>query len=306
MKQYLCMDIGGTAIKYGMLDENGNILSRNEIATPTDKDSFWDSLYGIVELQKKNCEQEDGQLAGIAVSLPGKVDSNRGYVYTGGCLEYLCETEFAKILQEETGIPVTVENDGVCAALAEMKFGSLQGCKDAIIVVFGTGIGGAIIENGVVRKGHNNSAAEFSFLIMGAGFYQEETLWASDNGDYHLRSLVSEYKKIPIEQLDGKKIFEMAGTGDEIVLEVLRCYTKIIARNLYNLQAILDVEKIAVGGGISEQPIFIELIKENLEEYQKCVNSPIVLPKIVKCRFGKDANLVGALVHLKETIIVSL
>ena len=113
-------------------------------------------------------------------------------------------------------------------------------------------------------------------------------------------STVSNVKNIPLDNLDGRVIFKMANAGDREVNIVIDNYTGLIARNLFNLQAILDVQKIAVGGGISSEPLFINGIKKNLKMYGEMADSSIPLPEIVKCKFGRDANMIGALVKLQE------
>lgn len=296
MKEYLCIDIGGTAIKYGIADEKARLINVNRIKTPDLLEAFWSCLIEIFEQAKTVVKQE---ISGIALSLPGKIDAQKGYVHTGGCVSYLHDCELAMQMERQFQVPVTIENDGICAAAAELYGGALKGCREAAAIVFGSGIGGALIIDGKIRKGIHLNTAEFSFIIMGAGFSQEETLWAADNGDYYLRQLAANVKQRPIEELDGSKIFDLADSGDQAILELLHCYTRLIARNIFNIQAILDLEKIAIGGGISVRPLFINLIKENLSNYMSCVNAPIAMPEIVACQYGQEANLIGALrLHL--------
>lgn len=296
MKKYLCLDIGGTSIKYCLADETARLSKTRRIKTPDLLDDFWKCLKEIFKEANAVVDQE---ISGIAVSLPGKIDAQKGYVYSGGCLAYLHDCALAMQMERQFQVPITIENDGVCAAAAELYDGALNGCREAAMLVFGSGIGGALIIDGKIRKGVHLNTAEFSFIIMGAGFYQEETLWSADNGDYHLRQLAANAKQQSAEQLDGGKIFDLAESGDQDILELLHCYTKLIARNIYNIQAILDVEKIAIGGGISVRPLFINMIKENLCNYMSCVDSPIAMPEIVACQYGQEANLIGALrLHL--------
>lgn len=304
MSKYLCIDIGGTAIKYGVLNDKYSVLSKGEINTPQYESEFLTCIEGIYNEQRnKNIE-----LNGIAISTTGKVNDN--IIITGGNVPYIASNSIGSTdtidshywiskLRQYSSLPVTVENDGICAALAELHSGVLKNCKDAITVVFGTGIAGGIILDGKVRRGFNNACGEFSFIIMGAGFYNDETLWSADIGDFHLRKLVSEIKNIQIEKLDGRKIFEMANSGDREVKIVIENYTRLIARNLFNLQAVLDVEKIAIGGGISSQKLFIDGIISGIQNYASMIDSPVEIPKIVRCKYTSDANLVGALVkHL--------
>lgn len=289
MKKYLCFDIGGTSIKYAVLNENYEFYSKGKVNTPLYLPEFLAAAEDIYTKEKNKHEE----ISAIAVSVPGKV--KYGHILEGGCVSYLKDFDLKKHFYDYCGLEVTIENDGICAALAELESGVLKNCKDAVLAVFGTGIAGAVIMDGKVRRGINNSCGEFSYIIMGAGFENEETLWSSDNGDYNLRYLVSEIKKLPMESLDGEKIFEMANKGDESVNIVIENYTRLIARNLYNLQAVLDVEKIALGGGISSQKLFIDGIKNAITEYSDMLGPAVAIPQIEACKYKGEANIVGAL-----------
>lgn len=289
----MSIDIGGTSIKYAVIDEKYKICTKDSVNTPPCREEFLQCMEKVyTELLKTYT------ISGITFSVPGRVDVSANRIQSAGCVQYLKDFALADYMREFTGVEVRIENDAVCAAMAELECGSLKGCKDALVIVFGTGIGAALIIDGKIRRGVHNACAELSFIIMGAGFYNEETLWSADNGDYYLRQLVSEIKHIPVEQVDGRKIFEMAEGGDEEVNIIIQNYTRLIARNIFNLQAVLDVEKIAIGGGISAQPLFVKGIREGIADYFSMVDSPVVMPDIAGCDFAGDANLVGALVNL--------
>lgn len=293
MSFYLTVDVGGTSIKYAIVDEKYNICKKDKTTTPPCIEDFLQCMENVyTEVSKKY------KIDGISFSVPGTVEASAGRIKSGGCVQYLKDFALVDYMHNLSSTKVCIENDAVCAAMAELECGSLNGCNDALVIVFGTGIGAAVIMNGKIRRGVHDACGELSFIIMGAGFYNEETLWSADNGDYYLRQLVSEMKHIPIEQLDGRKIFEMAENGDTEVDIIIKNYTRLISRNVFNLQAVLDVEKVAVGGGISAQPLFINGIKEGLDSYYSMVDSPIVLPEVVSCRYTGDANLIGAAVNL--------
>ena len=221
--KYLCIDIGGTAIKYGIFTDETECLMKNQITTPPYMQEFTACMEDICSTAQKKYDK----LCGVSVSVPGRVDKD-GTLMSGGNLIFLKDYNFTQFIQKITGLPTKVENDGICAAIAEHKAGALKGCHNAMAVIFGTGIAGGIIINDKIFRGSSGSAAELSFIVMGAGFFNEETLWAADNGDYMLRQLVGEVKHIPSAELDGRRIFEMADSGDEEVKIVIDNYTKII------------------------------------------------------------------------------
>ena len=142
MKKYLVIDAGGTAVKYALMNESAKILERGKFPTPGYVDhtleDFLQRLDVVVEKYQK-------QIEGIAVSMPGMLDSRKGYCVTGGMLAYFSEVPVVQLLEQRYKLPVTIENDGKCAALAEKWKGSLKDCRNGAVVVLGTGVGGGII-----------------------------------------------------------------------------------------------------------------------------------------------------------------
>lgn len=94
------------------------------------------------------------------MSLPGRMDSNKGYLYSGGMLQYNRGKNIVEILEKRCPVPITIENDGKCAALAEAWIGNLKDCDDGIVVILGTGIGGGIIKDKKLHKGKHFMAGE--------------------------------------------------------------------------------------------------------------------------------------------------
>ena len=145
MKNYLVFDAGGTFTKYALMDENAEILEKDKVPTPDyhtkTKEDYYAVLDSVVEKYRNRIE-------GIAISMPGMLDNRNGYCVTAGYLAYLAGSTVGTELSQRYGIPVSVENDGKCAALAEFWRGSLRGCTNGAVVVIGTGVAGGIILNG--------------------------------------------------------------------------------------------------------------------------------------------------------------
>ena len=115
--------------------------------------------------------------------------------------------------------------------------------------------------------------------------------------------MVAEAKGIPSEELDGVKVFKMIEDGDETVRGVLRKFARNVARIICNIQIIIDPERVVVGGGISTQPLLIEMIREEARKAMKLftwVDMPV--PEIEPCRFFNDSNLIGALYSHKSQL----
>lgn len=134
----MVFDVGGTEIKYSVMDEQMNRFDAGSVPTPQDtQEHFLDTIYALYAPHKDEVD-------GIAMALPGFVDANTGYVSNGGALLYNTGTQVGQLVRERCGCPVTLENDGKAAALAELQAGALQGCCNAAVFIIGTGVGGGI------------------------------------------------------------------------------------------------------------------------------------------------------------------
>lgn len=294
----LTIDVGGTGIKYAVMDECCNINVKNSIPTPqTDFEIFIECLYDIYEEYKSGVN-------GISISMPGFIDSKIGYAHTGGWLTYNTEKPVAKILSEKCGTKVYIENDGKCAMLSEMWKGSLTDCKNAVVMLLGTGLGGGIMIDGGLYKGNHFSAGEFSYINNDTNnFGREEDMAGFTCSALAFIRMVE--KKTGLNDLDGKLVFDMIRSGSTELLEVLDEYTKRIAVNIFNLNVILDLDKVALGGGISREKLLLEYVQKNVEQCARNktilkYNPSIHTPKIVQCKFFNDSNLIGALYHYLE------
>ena len=159
MKHYLCIDVGGTSIKYGLLDEEGHIIQTQSVKAPL-------SLLEMYEVFANAYYQyQDFHLQGIALSMPGAVDSESGVIGGSSAYDYIHGPNIKKDLEEKFKIPVEIENDANCAALAEVWKGAASDVNDCCFIVSGTGIGGAIVKNKKIHKGVHLHGGEFGYMI---------------------------------------------------------------------------------------------------------------------------------------------
>ena len=248
-------------------------------------------------------EKYRNRIEGIAISMPGILDNRNGYCVTAGYLAYLAGSTVGTELSQRYGIPVSVENDGKCAALAEFWRGSLKGCTNGAGVVIGTGVAGGIILNGKLFRGNHFTAGEYSYVCTEAKEPAEmDSYWGMISGAEGLAKIVAKHTGEDWKIYDGLKIFGLANEGDEKVLAGLREFTDRLAVQIYNLNIYLDLDIIAIGGGISRQPLLHEYLQKSLDEVMKNIPlrkiTPYVPePKLTKCQFYNDANLIGASYH---------
>ena len=304
----LTIDVGGTYIKYGLV-ENGIISCKGKKPTPAvplkwgeDVDEELAILFRkkyreyFDTLREIFLELGDG-IDGIAMSVPGILDSRTGYVYSGGALCYISEINFAdEVSRLCNGVPVTIENDAKAAAMAELSSGVLKGIKDASVVLFGTAIGGCTICNGEIIRGSNQFSGEFSSIKLRSSSGTKET-W----GNFGVHTMYDEYaarKGIEKGAVTGEMLFEKAEAGDKKACEIVRNYCRLMCEPICNLQVVTDPQVIAIGGGISSQRLFIDMLREEVERSCKEIKSPnYPTPTLVACKYRNDANLIGAYLH---------
>ncbi|MBO7677229.1 MAG: ROK family protein [Erysipelotrichaceae bacterium] len=288
----LTFDVGGTEIKYAVTDEKMNFTHQGYVPTPMDTfEQFSDIIYDVYSQVKDEVE-------GIAMSLPGFIDVENGYCSGGGGLKYNHGTYVAKLLSERCGCKVVLENDGKAAVQAEFYRGSLKGCKNAAVFIIGTGVGGGLVIDSKITRGPHFTAGELSYVITQADEYDQRDVTLANSCS--TRSLLENYAtKTGGEKISGREFFERL-PDDPLAQEALDELCLNIAIQIYNLAWILDLEKVAIGGGISRQPIVTEKIKEKFEVVKS--NTAVgklgfpLYAEIVPCTFSNDANLIGSFI----------
>ena len=289
MKTIMVVDIGGTYIKYAFMKEDMTIQRRGQVVTPKE------GREELIETIGKIYDQMP-EVLGIAISMAGIIDSEKGYCFMGGALLYNDDFYLLESLEKRCPVKIYMENDAKCAAIAELTVGSLKDVEDAFVLIFGTMIGGAIIKGGQLHKGKNFSAGEVSYIITHPeGEPNCDTLWGNRCSTLRLCEWFAKKKGLNPSEVDGVFFFDALEKEDEAAKECLRRYTKEIAVQIFNLQTILDVERFAIGGGISAQPIFVDYIREHLTKLYETCPYRVSRTEVVSCELQNDANLIGAL-----------
>lgn len=294
--RYLVIDVGGTFIKYAMSDEEGNLQAHGKVNTPYEnQQAFYDC---IVEIYDKQDEHIDG----VAISMPGTIHTDSGYVHQGGSLQYNNNTYPAKDLSKLLGIPVTIGNDAKCAGMAEVYKGNMKGIKDGLVLVFGTGLGGCLIKDYKVHQGYHYFAGEMSCLITkdikSLGI---RACLGAQAGIPNLVEKVAKAKDFKGE-VDGKTLFAWLEAKDEIALTIMKEYCFDMAVQIYNMQMMYDPQCICIGGGVSTQPLFLGMLQEAVDAFYQMLPPFLPKPELTTCRFFNDSNLIGALYwHLQTS-----
>ena len=298
MNRYISIDIGGTAIKYGIICEDAEIELKKSMPTEAWKGGP-SILKKVITIVRGMVKLYSGKIAGICISTAGMVDTEKGSIfYSAPLIPNYAGTEFKRILEKEFHIPCEVENDVNCAGLAEYKNGAAKGSKVALVLTIGTGIGGCIILDGKVFHGFSNSACEVGYMHMDGSDFQ--TLGAASI----LTKKVAEWKKEPEEKWDGYNIFKEAKKGDKICVQDIEEMTDTLGKGIANICYVINPEVVVLGGGIMAQEDFLkDRIEKAVKKY--LVSSIEEHTKITFAENQNDAGMLGAFyhfcgVHLKE------
>lgn len=297
MQKYIAFDIGGTFVKCGVVDENGQILTSKKEKTPK-------ALAGLLNLIETYC-QSCPDAKGVAISSSGAV-SDKGIIYGSSAIPYIHGPNMKQLVSERTKLPVYIENDANCAGYAEVWNGAAKGKSDVMVMVIGTGIGGAIFKNGRLHKGANLHGGEFGYMLLNTNVIDSNDVWSRRTSTKALIRKVAKVKKIDPEELSGEEIFSMAEAGDEICTKAIDEFYHLLAIGIYNMQYIYDPEIILIGGGISAREDLITNINKKLDAIVSTIDLAKIKPTIASCKLRQNANLLGAVYgYIKEKDQVS-
>lgn len=296
------IDIGATNLKYGLIDEKGNIRFRRLIPTP--QSSSPDSLFGaILKCSEELLVEADDQGEGVnylGVGSPGSINVKTGVVQ-GTCPNLPGWEGFhlRDRLAEKLNLPVYVDNDANCATLAETNFGAGKGYSNVICLTIGTGIGGGIIINGRLYRGVNFATGEIGHIIVN-GKYLEKVVSSpvilEKLKEQLSKKLPPAYKSIigdNLGQLTLKKMFVAIKRGDRVAPKILRSAGDILGTSLASLTNVFNPELIILGGGVVEGGNdFVDIVKTTImEKALPCAREGL---RVVPAALGNNAGFIGA------------
>lgn len=290
MATYACIDIGGTMIKYGLVDETGNILQQE--MRPTEA-----HLGGSGILQKVE-EIIDSFIAkhsitGIALSSAGMVDPDKGEIfYAGPQIPNYAGTQFKKVLEEKYKIPCEIENDVNCAGLAEVMAGVAKNSCVTLCLTIGTGIGGCILIGESIFHGYSNSACEVGYMHMEGQEFQQ--LGATTA----LIQKVAERKDENISDWNGYRIFEAAKAGDEICMTAIDEMIDVLITGIANICYVINPQIVVLGGGIMGQEEYLSRLMTTALK-AKLVPSLAENTTLAFAKYQNNAGLLGAFYHFR-------
>lgn len=291
MKQYICIDIGGTATKFGIIQENEIFLVTDEIPTIASAggSGILNRISGIVTDFLKQYNPE-----GICISTAGMVDCEKGEItYASPLIPNYTGTKLKQIMEDLSGLPCEVENDVNCAGLAEYYAGAAKGSSISLCLTIGTGIGGSIIMDGKVFHGFSGSGCEIGYMHLPGGQFQD--LGASSV----LVRRVTEIKQITYMDINGKWVFERAIEGDSDCIRAIDEMVDVLGMGIANICYVINPEIVVLGGGIMAQKEYLyPKIYKSLKKH--LIPTVFEHTKLALAENKNRAGMLGAYYHFKS------
>lgn len=281
----LSFDIGGSSVKYAVIEKTGKILAKGKKTTPQEKEEFFRLIENVAASYRRAYTIE-----GAGFSFPGAVDDVSGVIGGSSALSYIHDFPIRQELERRLSLPAALENDANCAALGESWLGVGKEHEDLVFLVIGTGIGGAVVKGKRIHHGKHLHGGEFGYMVSDAS----HRILSETGSTRVLAERVADAKGLPREEMDGRKAFALADAGDADALQAVSAMYEALAMAIYNLQYAIDPEIFVLGGAVSERPGFAEEIGKRVDVILKDVGVARIRPVIRPAQFGNDANLLGA------------
>lgn len=290
MTHYLLIDIGGTNIKYGLLNQEEELLEAHEIPT----EAHLGGPHILSKVKELVASYLDKGILGVALSSAGMVDPQKGEIfYAGPQIPNYAGTQFKKEIETSFGIPCELENDVNCAGLAEQVSGSAQGANPVICLTIGTGIGGCLLVDGKIFHGFSNSACEVGYLHLEDGAFQD---LASTTA---LVAYVAKEHGDDPSLWNGRRIFKEATEGNRICIAGIDRMVDYLGKGIANMCYVINPELVVLGGGIMGQEA---ILKPKIEASLKAHLVPSLADKtkLVFAHHKNAAGMYGAYYHFKQ------
>lgn len=303
------VDVGGTGIKIGAVDKNGEIIYRDSCITDVDGgfDKIISDIKNAIEnlMIQNNIQKEE--IKSIGFGIPGYIDRYG----KANCVNLNWEkVDFIQKLKETfPNVDIFAQNDATVAGLAESRFGSTKEHDTSVVITLGTGVGGAIIINGKPFSGAHGVGSEIGHMMIGEGWYKcncgntgcFETYCSATAIIKYSQKIISEGEDSlildmcnkDISNINAKMVFDAYNQNDEVAKKVIARFKNYLAKGIANIVNTIDPGIIAIGGGVSKsEDIILDGLKEMVREH--LVYKEEEFADIVIATLGNDAGIIGA------------
>ena len=311
------IDLGGTNIAAGLVNENFEIVAKDSVPTLAER-AGEEIVKDIARVSRMVCEQAGvavEEVAALGIASPGVVDNDTGYVVYANNLNFR-HFPIIPLLREHLPIKdMFIENDANAAAWGEAIAGAAKGSRSSVMITLGTGVGGGIVADGKVFKGFNNAGGELGHIVIQEG---GEPCSCGRKGCWEAYSSATALIRMTKEKLEecvragkatkmaemveqkgkvnGRTAFDCMRMGDEAATEVVNTYIAYLASGLASMINIFQPEVLSIGGGISNEGQFLLDLVVPLVREQQYGNGFVELTDIRIAQLRNDAGIIGAAV----------
>lgn len=305
------VDLGGTNISVGVVDEDFNIIGRGKTKTnsPRPAEEIFEDIAKCISMAADDAGISLDEVNVIGVGTPGSVNDETGYIDYSNNLRF-DKVPAKQMLEELTGKPCFFANDASCAALGELYAGAGKGCKNLIAITLGTGVGSGIVIDGKVFRGANSAGGEIGHTVINVNGAEctcgRKGCWESYAS---ATALIAQTKQAmeenpeskmwncagnDIESVNGRTAFDAMRMGDEAAKAVVDKYIYYVAVGIINVINVFQPDVLCVGGGICNEgetllaPIRKYVVEERYSKYAQKQT------EICKAQLGNDAGIIGA------------
>ncbi len=310
---YIGIDLGGTNIAVGLVDDSGKILANLSVPTKAERD-WREIVKDMADVSKKVAEKAGlamSEIKGVGIGCPGTVDNKKGICTYANNLK-MENAEIAKEFRKYIDLPVNLENDANVAALGEYAING-QGAESFVFVTLGTGVGGGVVLDGKIFRGFNGAGAELGHTVVAldgeectcgrkgcweayasvTALIKQTKAAMEKNPESLMNKLVEKEGKV-----SGRTAFDAAKQGDEAAQTVVDNYIRYVSEGITDMVNIFQPEKVVIGGSISKEGDYLlNPIKKFVETYDYNRYMPKVKIEIATL-FG-DAGIIGAALSAK-------
>lgn len=303
------IDVGGTTIKSGIVDENGNITNRLVIDTCVEKgfEVISQNLIQMIKDLVKQANLSIDDVETIGLGIPGLSDKD-GNVHFATNLYWKNVPLGDKLREAFPNQKIFIENDATVACVGEQSLGSIKGVQNAIMLTLGTGIGGGIIINGNKYSGNLGLGSEIGHMLIGENNFYKctcgndgcfETYCSATSVIKYAQKLIDENEETTIlnnynkEDLTAKDIFDGYTKGDKLCIKVIDRFTDYLSIGIASIINVFAPEYVVIGGGLSNAyELYIDELYEKVKE--RIIFKDLPFAKIIKATLGNDAGILGA------------
>lgn len=306
MKYYIGIDLGGTNIVAGVVNENYEIIAKSSVKTnlPRPEQEIAADIIKVSKQAVADAGLTMDQIEWVGMGTPGIANSETGIIEYSNNLGFV-NTPMVKYLEEGLQKPAFIENDANAAAYGEYVAGAAKGAKNAVCITLGTGVGGGIIVDGKIYCGSNFGGAEIGHTVISVdgpqctcgrkGCFE---VYSSATGLIRMtKEAIAENPDSSMaseEKISGRTAFNHMRKGDKAAKEVVDKYIKYLAAGITNTINIFQPDVLCIGGGVCNEgdPLLVPM-KEIVARENYTRNSP-KNAEIVIAKLGNDAGIIGA------------